>query len=87
MDISALVAISTFADTKVIEKSAKKAPEWLYSATDGFIVVTVEASNLGDAQQRALQLVTDRIILSVVTAGPRRLDNEHTYLRTDGSDA
>ena len=79
------MAISTFADTKVIEKSAKKAPEWLYSATDGFIVVTVEASNLGDAQQRALQLVTERIILSVATSVSVSQDNEISSVSTDGS--
>ena len=79
------MAISTFADTKVIEKSAKKAPEWLYSATDGFIVVTVEASNLGDAQQRAIQLVTERIILSVATSVSVSQDNEISSVSTDGS--
>ena len=79
------MAISTFADTKVIEKSAKKAPEWLYSATDGFIVVTVEASNLGEAQQRALQLVTERIILSVATSVSVSQDNEISSVSTDGS--
>ena len=81
----ALVAICAFADTKVIEKSAKKAPEWLYSATDGFIVVTVEASNLGDAQQRAIQLVTERIILSVATSVSVSQDNEISSVSTDGS--
>ena len=81
----ALVAICAFAETKVIEKSAKKAPEWLYSATDGFIVVTVEASNLGDAQQRAIQLVTERIILSVATSVSVSQDNEISSVSTDGS--
>ena len=81
----ALVTICAFAETKVIEKSAKKAPEWLYSATDGFIVVTVEASNLGDAQQRALQLVTERIILSVATSVSVSQDNEISSVSTDGS--
>ena len=81
----ALVTICAFAETKVIEKSAKKAPEWLYSATDGFIVVTVEASNLGDAQQRAIQLVTERIILSVATSVSVSQDNEISSVSTDGS--
>ena len=81
----ALVAICAFAETKVIEKSAKKAPEWLYSAADGFIVVTVEASNLGEAQQRALQLVTERIILSVATSVSVNQNNEITSESTDGS--
>ena len=81
----ALLALCTFAETKVIEKSAKKAPEWLYSAADGFIVVTVEASNLGEAQQRALQLVTERIILSVATSVSVNQNNEITSESTDGS--
>ena len=81
----ALVAICAFAETKVMEKSAKKAPEWLYSATDGFIVVTVEASNLGEAQQRALQLVTERIILSVATSVSVNQNNEITSESTDGA--
>ena len=48
-------------------------------------MVTVEASNLGDAQQRALQLVTERIILSVATSVSVSQDNEISSVSTDGS--
>ncbi|WP_302591627.1 plethodontid receptivity factor PRF [uncultured Muribaculum sp.] len=53
--------------TKVVERSAKKAPEWLMSATDGFMVVTVEAPSIAEAQTRALNELTERILQSVAS--------------------
>lgn len=52
---------------KVVERSAKKAPEWLLTANEGYLAVTVEAPTLAEAQTRALAEVTERIIQSVAT--------------------
>lgn len=53
--------------TKVIERSAKKAPEWLNTATPNFLVVTVDASTIAEAQSKAMAEVRERIILSVAS--------------------
>lgn len=55
------------AQNKVIERSAKKVPTWLNTAVDDKLVVTVTASTLADAQTRAIDAVTERIILSVAS--------------------
>lgn len=62
-----LFCIGISAQTKVLERSAKKAPEWLNTAVDGHLVVTVTAGTLADAQVKALSAVTERIILSVAS--------------------
>ncbi|MDR1004670.1 MAG: plethodontid receptivity factor PRF [Prevotellaceae bacterium] len=55
------------AQTKVLERSAKKPPAWLNTAVDGNLVVSVEAASLGEAQQKALTSVTEQIIQSVAS--------------------
>lgn len=81
----ALMAIGMAAQTKVIDKSAKKAPDWVNGAVDGYLVVTVEASTLADAQQKSIQLVTERIIQSVATSVSVSQSNEMSSVSTDGS--
>lgn len=63
------------AQNKVIERSAKKAPEWLNTATPSGIVVTVTANSLADAQVKAMAEVTERIILSVASSVSVSMDN------------
>lgn len=55
------------AQNKVIERSAKKVPAWLNTAVDDKLVVTVTAPTLAEAQNRAIDAVTERIILSVAS--------------------
>lgn len=55
------------AEDKVVERSAKKAPEWLATAQEDYLVVTVTAKTLADAQKQALNEVTERIIRSVAS--------------------
>lgn len=81
----ALTALMVSAQTKIIEKSAKKAPEWLNNAVDGYLVVTVTAPTLAEAQQRSIQEVTNRIILSVATSVSVTQSNEMSSTLTDGS--
>lgn len=81
----ALMAIGMAAQTKVIDKSAKKAPDWVNGAVDGYLVVTVEAFTLADAQQKSIQLVTERIIQSVATSVSVSQSNEMSSVSTDGS--
>lgn len=61
------VCCMALAQNKVVERSAKKAPEWLNVANDGALVVTVTANSLADAQVKAMAEVTERIILSVAS--------------------
>ncbi len=69
--ITVLCLLFTFsaiqAQNKIIERSAKKVPEWLKNNTDGQIVVTVTAMSLSEAQTKAMTEVTERIILSVAS--------------------
>ena len=62
-----LVALGGAAQTKVIEKSAKKPPVWLNTAVDDYLVVTVTANSLADAQTKAMDEITERIIQSVAS--------------------
>lgn len=55
------------AQNKVVERSAKKAPEWLNVANDRALAVTITANTLADAQVKAMAEVTERIILSVAS--------------------
>lgn len=62
-----VLAASAGAQTKVLEKSAKKAPEWLNTAVDDYLVVSVTATSLADAQTKALTEITERIIQAVAS--------------------
>lgn len=62
-----LLALSASAQTKVIEKSAKKAPEWLNTAVDDYLIVSVTANSLAEGQTKALTEITERIIQSVAS--------------------
>lgn len=62
-----LIVLSMSAQTKILERSAKKTPTWLNTAVDGGFAVTVQANNLADAQVKAMAEVTERIILSVAS--------------------
>lgn len=55
------------AQIKVIEKSSKKIPAWLVEVNEDYLVVTVNAQTLGDAQTAALSEITQRIIQSVAS--------------------
>ncbi|MDR0989097.1 MAG: plethodontid receptivity factor PRF [Prevotellaceae bacterium] len=87
----ALVAMFLFgniaplgAQTKVLERSAKKAPAWLNTAVDGNLVVSVEAASLGEAQQKALTLVTEQIIQSVASHVSVSQTNQFSEVNRNG---
>lgn len=85
LSIVALLCTSAQAEDKVVEKSAKKIPEWLTGAADGFLVVTVEAPSIADAQRLALDEVTERIIRSVASNVSVDQRTELSETVTDGS--
>lgn len=62
-----LMAASVGAQTKVIEKSAKKVPAWMNAAVDDYLVVSVTAASLAEAQTKALAEITERIIQAVAS--------------------
>lgn len=62
-----LLAVSVGAQTKVIEKSAKKVPAWMNTAVDDYLVVSVTANSLAEAQTKALSEITERIIQAVAS--------------------
>lgn len=68
--ISLLVLIPnlSFAQkSKIEERSAKKAPEWLSTQQSNYLVVEVEAPNLSEARDKAIEEIARRIITSVAT--------------------
>ncbi|WP_025068562.1 hypothetical protein [Bacteroides gallinarum] len=67
MIFTALLVTGIAAQTKVVEKSAKKVPEWLNTATEGYLVVSVRANSLAEGQTKALTEITERIIQSVAS--------------------
>ncbi|MFG6391703.1 MAG: plethodontid receptivity factor PRF [Candidatus Amulumruptor sp.] len=84
--IMASLMLSTHisAETKVVEKSAKKAPEWLGTAADGYLIVTVEAPSRAEAQRRATAEITERIIHSVASNVTVEQSNIATETITNG---
>lgn len=80
-----LLAVGVAAQTKVIDKSAKKAPEWLNTAVDDYLIVTVTAQSLADAQTKALAEVTERIIQSVASNVTVSARNEMSEVNSNGS--
>ena len=62
-----LAIVTIYAQNKVVESSAKKVPTWLGTAVEGKLVVSVTAPTLAQAQVKAMNEVTERIILSVAS--------------------
>lgn len=53
------------AGEKVVESSAKKAPDWLFGMETGYIITTAESSTMEMARTLAMQAVKERIVSSV----------------------
>lgn len=83
--VSVLVAMVVAAQSKIVDKSAKNAPEWVNSAVDGYLVVTVEAKTLADAQQKSMQEITNRIIMSVATSVSVSQSSEMSSVSTESA--
>ena len=62
-----LLATGVAAQTKVVERSAKKVPGWLNTAVEDYLVVSVTAGSLAEGQTKALTEITERIIQSVAS--------------------
>lgn len=67
LSLASLPGMPARAEDKIVERSAKKTPEWLATAQEDFLIVTVVAPSLADAQKQALNEVTERIIRSVAS--------------------
>ncbi len=57
---------------KIIDRSANKVPQWIYTEPEDCIVVETEAPNLSEAKDRAIEELIRRVITSVA------LNVEHT---------
>lgn len=79
-----MLAASAGAQTKVVEKSAKKTPAWLNTAVDDYLVVSVTATSLADAQTKALAEVTERIIRAVASNVSVSQTNVSSEVNTNG---
>lgn len=80
-----LLAVGASAQTKVIEKSAKKVPGWLNTAVDDYLIVTVTANSLADGQTKALTEITERIIQAVASNVSVSKKNVLSEVNTNGN--
>lgn len=53
------------AATKVIERSQKRAPEWLYGVETGYLIVSAEADDLETAKAKAMTSVKQQIVNAI----------------------
>ncbi len=79
-----LLAVGVNAQTKVIEKSAKKVPGWMNTAVDDYLIVSVTAGSLADGQSKALQEITERIIQAVASNVSVFKENVLSEVNTNG---
>jgi len=63
--IMTLPLLAFAAGEKVVDRSAKKAPSWLYGMEQGFIITTAEGSTMEIARDLAMQQVKERILASI----------------------
>lgn len=80
-----LLVAGASAQTKVIEKSAKKVPGWLNTAVDDYLIVTVSTNSLAEAQTKAMLEITERIIRSVANNVSVSTKNVLSEVYTNGS--
>lgn len=80
-----LICVGIAAQTKVIEKSAKKPPVWMNTAVDDYLVVTVTANSLADAQNKAMGEITERIIQSVASHVMVTTNSEMSEVNLNGN--
>lgn len=53
------------ANEKVVERSARRAPDWLYGMQKNYIITTAEGSTIDIARDLAMQSVKERILTAV----------------------
>lgn len=79
------LALAAGAQTKVIEKSSKKAPAWMNTVVDDYMVVSVTANSLAEAQTKALNEITERIIQSVASHVMVTSNSEMSEVNVNGN--
>ena len=80
-----LLAAGMNAQTKVMEKSAKKVPGWMNTAVDDYLIVSVTVGSLAEGQSKVLQEITERIIQAVANNVSVSKENVLSELNTDGN--
>ncbi len=57
--------LAVSAQMKVVEESAKRTPEWVNTAVEDYLIVSVSGKTMEEARQKALNEVTEQIIRAV----------------------
>ena len=78
------LSLGASAQTKVVEKSAKKVPDWLKTVPENSLVVTVTGATLAEAQDRALAEIMERILQAVAVNVSLTQTNLATEIYKDG---
>ncbi len=79
-----LTAGVALAQTKVVDKSSRKAPDWLTTAPDGYIIASVTANSLGEAQAKIHQELLERVIAEIATNVSVKTNNTVSEEYVDG---
>ncbi len=86
--LALIVAASASADVKILERSAKKAPDWITGSAEGYLVAAVEAPSIADARPRAEQDIAGQITMAVARNVATSYSNNSTEIATnDGVDS
>lgn len=71
------------ADVKVLERSAKKAPEWITGGAEGYIIAAVEAPSIADARTRAEQDIAAQMVMTIARNVNASYSNESSEVTTN----
>ncbi|MCM1066111.1 MAG: plethodontid receptivity factor PRF [Muribaculaceae bacterium] len=80
---AALMAVAATAETKVLERSAKKAPDWISTAAEGYIVAAVEAPSIAEARTRAEHDIASQMVMAVARNISSSYTNESSEITTN----
>ena len=63
--IALALPLAVSAQMKVYDRSSKRAPEWVNTAIDDYLIVSASGTTMQEAMQKALNEVTEQIIRAV----------------------
>ncbi len=80
----ALLTLCVYAGSyKVLEKSDRRAPEWIGETGNGYIVTEVSAQTLGECEAKTLDELTSYILRSIAVNLSENITSDKTKQRTD----
>ncbi len=72
--LALFACLSAAADVKILERSAKKAPDWITGSAEGYLVACVEAPDIAQARTKAEHDIAGQIAMAVA----RNVESSYT---------